>query len=604
MPKVPQSRNQIKETRFRSNGVRTRATRGPDNSKALAQVSGIINQVSDYAEKEKSKAFDSQRKEFENDARRFVNDSLYDPDAGFTRNKGKSAIETHQDYSNGMDDFLKDRLSKVGNEELKGKLTQIGESYRINHNVALDKHTSRESDSHYDEVNKATINSISSDAIRKHQEGLEMPDIDGTMVQLQNEVKSYGDRNDMSEVKVSELQLAATDNLHKEMILSAIDKKQNGAGKSYLEKYKKSMKPETIRHMGGLLKKSNMLGQSQDLAQKALDDFDKPEDALKYIRDKAKDPELQRAAVQEYKGRHTEKKYFKDESRREFFESRGDDLYKNPQAFTLTAKDLDTLNLAEQDNLNRMKNNRLKELRGVAVSTNWNKYSELANMDYNTLKDTDLVNEYGSYLAPTHLKQFIDARAKGSKEYTSFRTKNQTIQALVNRTIDSGWLIDSDASNQDIDYITAMYEDEINQLPPEKRQSTTEQNKVIDRLTLNMLTPRGRMNMQKWQASKNKVSTNRGPVEGRAKNIPRDTVWREVRVKGEYTQGWEGYAPNGDKVLYNTTGDIIAKVPNKSNNKGDTRSVDYPIKRSSQEAKYGPTAGAFKQIDDILKKAK
>ena len=564
MPRIPLTRQaQVQEQAFQSRGVRAKAPKIVSNQGALQQAGQLLSKVNQLAEKEKAKAWDSTYKETENTLRNRFNEEIHNPTTGFKHIKGKNTAEQFKEREEEYQKFADDVIAKIGDEALKNRIqVELGDRYKGKFKNALNMHTGREMENHYDQVAQDTINSIHRDAVQNYNEALITNKPTESAAKLSAEIERYGLNRGMDSKSVEEMKLKATDQMHKQVLLAGIDDEKTDLAKDYLARNKKQMMPETVRNVKKLLKRSSTLGESQKMASEQMVAEVSLEEGLRNIRAKTDaKPELQQAAVREYKNRYNESKAIQETKRIEYFEGRGDDIYTDPVGFKLTSNDLATLTLTEQDRLSRHKANRLKELRGEGVKTDWAAYQKLSNMNSEELARTNLVQDYSGKLAPAQLKQFIDQRAKQGKDYTTFRTKNQTIQALVNRAINKGWIIDEDPSDKDIDYITALYENEINKLPVEKRNSIEEQNKVIDLLTLQMETPGA--NVQMWQAKKEgKSFTAPDDSVERPASVPKNSTWKVIRVNGVTYQGWEGMPDpdTGEKVLYGQDGKALLRA--------------------------------------------
>lgn len=413
MPQVPISNRQVNEQGFKA--VQKRATLpGAQQAQGFESLGNSLVSLEKSLNKErnseKQQAYKLELDAFKNDLRNKKNELLYDKDSGYTRMKGRQALDGFDSKKKEYDDYINERLGSLKNEEIKSMAAVEAQPFKTEYSLNLNQHAGGEHESLKDQTYLSTLESLKDDALLNSSSAGKLGE---TLAKVNMEVGEYGRRKGMDAKTIQEMQTQKKSEIHLGLINRFINNGDDLTAKTYLNKFSKDMDSDSVMKAEGILRTASIKGESQRIVDEAMKMGKGYQETMDFVRAKGDEagPEVRDAATSRFKDRYNEIKFAEKEKNRADFQSAMDQLDKY--------RTLDHLTPEEINNLSEKKRSVLKKVhsliaKGVEPETDPVVYQDLIIKASTPAFQQDFlkidINEYADKLSTSDRKQLLGMR--------------------------------------------------------------------------------------------------------------------------------------------------------------------------------------------------
>ena len=498
MPRIPTSNErQVKEQISQGKGFQSRLGDTTRRVNLAANTAGAVAQVGKIIEREQIKAEETQATEYKLKLRNKKIELTHDKDKGFFKERGKNAALNEKTYSEEFKKYGDSTMEEYAgaSDRLKAKLSLINQGFQTDLKAQYSSHTARQNEIYETEMFSAEMESLHSEAV------LDNSKIGSAIEQQRNLIYGRKDKNGkplmangvpvqpgiaaqkgFSKEKADQMFLKSTTSLHTDVLVKMMDNGQDKLANDYFQVALKNneISGEAAAGLEKALKQSSLTGESQRISEDIIVEGLGLEASKAKARETIDDPALQDLTVKRIDSRIKEMRAEKEFNDRKYYEDIGDQVFKDPENFKLTAEMNKNLTFSQQKSLISLQQSMKMESRGVKKTSNMKVYSKIASMSHDDLVKYDLL-KHEKDLTPSDLKAFIKAKANAN-DFTNITNTSKYVTDLIkSQNLDD----DIELSNS----LRQQFETEINRYPQEERQKLETMNKVRNQLMLEMEIP-------------------------------------------------------------------------------------------------------------------
>jgi hypothetical protein len=536
MPKVPVLRNQVKQQVGGGRGVSERhninVTADDFGGQQARDLSNFGSALSETANTLARVAV-TQSKAFVRDEVRKGDEHLLNLKQDFMSRKGKDVM--------GLTTNFQSEVNKYRNEITKEMKKNQKEMFAASFDSTAKRYAEELSRYEYKatlDYDNATKDAQNNTAIKKAISSYDNPNlVKEAELDIENNVRSqysvFG--KDIEDAKVSE----AVNNLHSNIAEAVASVSPNKAIKYMNDNWDK-FDPRTRDKMKKTIEKMSVQEDSEEMAN-YLAASGMPIDKQLESVNKIKDPEKQALTRKLVNQKEKDKNDADELYAREVFEAEFDKCAKDPENYKIPY----SLPAKQQSQLYNWKRKLIDDAKadkgiGKKIKTDMKLWLELTNLPKSELVKINLKEDkYLSRISPADIKQL----SKMQRDSRAF-TEVQSLSSVINQVVKSA--VDKD----DIDgalYLRQKFEEEVNNLPPEKRKSITELNKIKDTMFMEMDVNGDFWDTPYW---KMKQQGKTGKPDDRPVGLPDGAEWVDYTVDGKNIRGYINVNDKGEKLLY------------------------------------------------------
>lgn len=372
-------------------------------SRVTDAASGVMDVVSKLALKEKEKADDVRVMDAYAQAVKAKNTRQWDPKSGFVTRRGRDAAGVVDEYTPLLQKDLDDIEETLSNSDQKAQFRNVKSRLMTDFNDNLLKHTYGEGEKFAEETHKSVIDANQNDTVLNFsQPGKIEAGIKLQRDTLVDYAEKYGKGAEWLKVNVEK----ETSTLHTKIVNQMLTVKQDLAAKDYFDAHKDEFDADDKAKVQAAIREGYTQGEAQRQAS-ALYNPKKENlrEALDAARKANKDPDVQKAVVDEIKVRHSEAENIRKDNQEKLF--RWASNYVSTNKSLPPADKMVQMSLTEQS--------ALKQYVAGNVDTKWEVYEDLRDMAANpATRDQflglELSKQYAKDLNKSELEKLIDLK--------------------------------------------------------------------------------------------------------------------------------------------------------------------------------------------------
>jgi len=558
MPKIPLARNRISEQALPGTKATVRRDASAfDASTGLSQIAGAATDVFTKIEKEaRNRAEDAQFNELQTREMAERDRLMHDKESGYTLTRGMQANEQFKGTQGDHGKFVDGELAGIASERVKERYKAYSDRAKVQMSGGMNRHAGNEMQRHEEETTSSLVNQLMQSSVENYdQPGF--PDENGNPTSvIQNNIKDQdaaiarlGKNKGMGPEQIKQLQMQAKSKTHAAIVSRFLNTGDDLSAKQYFEQVRDigQLDAKTITSVEGMVRSASIKGESQRIVGDAMTSGKSYTENIAAIRAGTEDPTIKDASVTRYKQEYAEQEAAVQQEQKAFYESKGDEVFADPENFELSAEDNAKLSFQQQKSLMQSKHQATMSKRGQGIKTKfsvWDKINQMSDEDFHNVD----LNEYANDISTGDLKGFSD-RKKDMSKHKQLQSAGQFASSMVK----SAGL---DKDSEDATYLRGLFESELNMIPKDKQQAPGVKEAIRDRLFLEMDSDEYfSMDKPYWKARRTGMKTHK-PSGGKPKSVPRDAVWVDEMNNGHRTMGWKAIDPStGRPTIFNQKGD-------------------------------------------------